>query len=248
MKIDANLKMPPLISEYLVMTLNNMGMMTTFIDDYSKRFIQYASKQDKPILEIGAAYGAISIAALKAGATVIANDIEPQHLQILYNQTPEDCRSRLTLLPGRFPGDINLPFSSLSGCYIARTLGFLKIPDMQRGLKILFDCLRPKGKILIISATVFTVALKNIIPIYEQRCRDNEEWPGYFTGLKDMVLDRYVAYTPDTLNFFDPTVLSRELKNAGFVVEDAHFFARTDFPPKYQLDGREACVAIARKP
>ncbi|MDP1602265.1 MAG: hypothetical protein Q8M03_03285 [Legionella sp.] len=248
MKIDPNLKMPPLLNKYLVMTLNNMGMMTTYLDEYTQEFIAFAKRQSKPVLEVGAAYGAATIAALEAGATVIANDIEPQHLQILYNQTPENCRSRLTLLPGKFPSVLNLPHSSLAGCYIARTLGFLAIPDIQYSLQLIYDTLMPKGKLFIITATVYTQTLKNIIPLYEERLLENSEWPGYFTNLKQLVEERYIPYTPDKLHFLDPTILTRELERVGFVVDKAEFFSRDDFPPQYQLDGREASIVIAHKP
>jgi SAM-dependent methyltransferase len=247
-KIDPNLKMPPLLNEYMVMTLNNTGMMTTYLDEYTLQFIAYASKQKKPVLEVGATYGAVSIAALEVGATVIANDIEPQHLQILYNQTPEHCRSRLTLLPGKFPHVLNLPNSSLAGCYIARTLGFIEIPDIQRGLKLIYDALVPKGKIFIVSATLYTEALKNVIPIYEKRLLENHEWPGYFTDLKSLVNERYIPYTPDKLHFLHPPILKRELERVGFVVETAALYAREDFPVYYQFDGREGGIVIAHKP
>lgn len=247
-KDNAEVAMPRFLTEHLVMTLNNMGMMTTYLDEYTQQFLYFVNKHKGRVLEVGAAYGAVSLAALKLGVDVIANDICPAHLHILFENTPEEFRSQLQLLPGSFPDEVQLPPNSLTACYIARTLGYMPIPDMQRGLRNVYEFLKPGGKLFIITATVYTQALKNLIPSYEQRVRNKEEWPGYFTGLKDRVTQKYAAYTPERVNFLDPDTLTRELQNADFIVEKADFFAREDFPPHYQLDGREACIAIARKP
>lgn len=60
-----DLKMPDPISEHLVMTLNKRGPVSSYLDDYAKQFIEFAVQQKSPILELGAAYGFVTIAALK---------------------------------------------------------------------------------------------------------------------------------------------------------------------------------------
>jgi SAM-dependent methyltransferase len=248
MNDTSRLSMPDPFSEYLVRTLNHMGVVSTYVDQYAEQFICYASQQQGPVLDIGAAYGTVSIAALKAGATVIANDIELQHLQILYNRTPEECRSRLTLLHGKFPNVLTTPHLNLSGCFISRTLGHLKRSELQDGFKLIFSSLKENAKFFIITGTPYTNTFKNIIPVYEQRILANEQWPGYFTSLKQFVEVQHAAYVPDTINFLDETVLRRELGQIGFIVEECHLFERKDLPPLFRLDGREALVTIARKP
>lgn len=248
-KIEANdLTMPAPTTKYLTKTLNNMGMVTSYIDKYSAQFIAYAGKQKSPVLELGAGYGPVTIAALNAGATVIANDLDPQHLQILYNQTPVKDRERLTLLPGKFPQILNLPDESISGCYIARMLGYLETYELQEGFKKLFACLKPNAKLFIVSASLYAPGLSMALPIYEQRLLANDEWPGHFTNMKSIVPEAYQPYVPDRLNFLDEKVLTRELNHAGFIAEESHFLSRMDYPSQLRLDGREGIVTIARKP
>lgn len=248
MNDSTHLKMPAPFTKYLVKTLNQRGVVSLFLDKYAKQFIDYASKQQGPVLEIGAAYGAVSIAALKAGATVIANDIESQHLQILYDETPEEYRSRLTLLPGKFPDILTATGLSLSGCFVSRTLGHLSRSELQRGFQSIFSCLQANSKFFIITGTPYTNTFKELIPIYEQRVLNKEEWPGYFTGLKKLVEEQFSPNIPDEINFLDETVLTRELSKVGFIIEECHLFERKDLPPSLSLDGREALVAVAKKP
>lgn len=229
-------------------TLNSKGVTSICIDSCAQQFIQYSAIQPGPVLEIGAAYGTVSLAALRAGATVIANDIEAEHLTILYNHTPEEIRSRLTLLPGPFPEVLQLPAESLRGFFASRTLGHLDFRSLRQGFEKLFFTLYPGSKLFIVSGTPYTKVFKNLIPIYEQRLLNNEQWPGFFPNLKRLVEKRYVDFIPDTLNFLDEKVLSRELNRAGFLVEENHLFARTDLPNDLRLDGREGLFTIARKP
>jgi hypothetical protein len=235
---------PKRISKYLIMTLNNKGPCTTYIDEYAKEFIHYAAQQPAPILELGAAYGFVTIEALKAGATVIANDLEPKHLEILYNKTPHECLNRLTLLPGEFPQDLNLGEHSIAGCYIAHMLGYLTPPNLQTGFEKLFKWLKNQAKLFIITSTPYKGISRKIIPLYEQRVLDNQEWPGYFTNLKQIVHEKM----PDALHFFDDKVLRRELERVGFIVDKIEYYARLDLPQRSLWDSREGIMAIARKP
>jgi len=247
---DKSPQMPKPVSEYLVMTLNGMGPSTTYIDQYARQFIEYAAKQTAPVLELGTAYGFLTHEALKAGATVIANDLEPKHLQILLEKTPKKYRNRLTLLPGEFPHAIDLSPCSIGGCYVARMLGYLEPIDLQQGLKKVFNWLHTDAKLFIVSATPysFRAIFKNIIPIYEKRIQDQEQWPGYISGLKKIVGGNYTEYGPDKHHFLDDVILTRELEGVGFIVEKTETYAREDLPVWALCDGRDAVAVIARKP
>jgi hypothetical protein len=250
MSEDQDPKMPDRVSEYIVMTLNGMGPSTSYIDQFARQFIEYAAQQSAPVLELGTAYGFLTSAALKAGATIIANDLESAHLQILWNRTPEEYRSRLTLLAGRFPHAIDLPTASIAGCYVARMLGYLDPIDLQEGLKKLFHWLQTEAKLFIVSATPysFRAIFKNIIPIYEKAVQTQKEWPGYISGLKKIVGGKYSNYLPDKHHFLDEVILSRELRRAGFMVEKTETYARKDLPDWALYDDRDAVAVIARKP
>ena len=97
--IHMNLDMPtPEVSGF-VRTLNNMGYMTSALDPYSLAFTTFAPAAPGPALDIGAAYGIATLAALAGGARVIANDIDARHLDILSSRAPQEFRSRLVLAP-----------------------------------------------------------------------------------------------------------------------------------------------------
>jgi hypothetical protein len=77
---------------------------------------------------------------------------------------------------------------------------------------------------------------------------ENLLWPGYFVGLHALVDSLYLKIIPDTMNFFDTTVLERELTRVGFDVLTCKMYPRRDLPQHLQYDGREGIVAIAQKP
>lgn len=249
MRMNTPVNMPPFISKYIVMTLNKRGPVSSYIDEYTQQFIDFAGRQTELVLELGAAYGFISIEAIKQGATVIANDIELQHLRILYHNTPKALRDRLRLLPGAFPQAINLPEDSLGACYVSRMLGYLNPSELQEGFEKIYNCLQQGGRLYILATTPYKALFKDMIPIYEQRIHENNKWPGYFTHLKQFIPEKYHPYIhQNNLHLFDDKILSRELKRVGFIVEKAELYARKDLPRKALLDGREGVVAIARKP
>lgn len=229
-------------------TLNQMGYTSSYLNDYALQFIDYASHQKQPVLEIGSAFGAVSLAALKAGAKVIANDIEPAHLKIIYERAPSELRSNLILLPGPFPDVLNLPEGSLGGCFASRVLGHLSFEKLREGFEQLFTCFSTNAKLFIITGSVYTRMFRSLIPVYEKRIMKNEEWPGYFTGLKKLVKEKYRDTIPDSLNFLSEGVLRRELERVGFIVDQVNFFQRLDLPEGFRWDGREGQVVIAHKP
>ena len=101
--------------EGLVPTLNNTGWMTVALDEISTDFARYAGTLNDEVLDIGCAYGIATLAALEAGARVLACDIEPRHLEILGERVPEPLRGTLrcqtAVLPDVDfePGSINWP-------------------------------------------------------------------------------------------------------------------------------------------
>jgi Methyltransferase domain len=245
-KTDA--KMPTPASKHIVKTLNKRGPVTTYIDEYTRKFIIDARHIKTPILELGAAYGIVTHKLLKTGATVIANDIDPQHLQILYNQTLKKYRTNLSLLEGTVPNILDLANDSIGACYVARMLGYLTPSKLQLTFEKIYSCLKPNAKFTILATTPYHGFFKKIVPIYEKRLQNHRKWPGYFTQLKSYFDPEYTTFIHDKLHFFDIPVLTRELAKVGFYVEFASTYARTDMPCHLQLDGREGIVVIARKP
>ena len=78
------LKMPEAEESGFIPTLNQMGFMTSSLDQFSKEFVDYAGKFPlENSMEIGAAYGVSTVEALKKGAQIIANDLEEKQACLL---------------------------------------------------------------------------------------------------------------------------------------------------------------------
>jgi hypothetical protein len=240
-------KMPEAEPNGFIRTLNNMGYMTSTIDQFTRHFIEYAPVSPGPVLDIGAAYGIASIAALSNGATVIANDIDNAHLEILKSRTPEDLQSRLSLKPGAFPDQLQMADDSLGAVLVCRVMHFFDGETIERSAALLFKWLKSGGKAFIVSETPYLKNFQNFIPIYEKRRDSGEKWPGFINDVMAIAPERG-AFLPSKMHLLDPAVLSRTFKNAGFLIEDARMIARKDFPEDLQLDGRESVGIIARKP
>lgn len=236
--------------EDFIVTRNQMGFMTVAPDPFSQALIDFAPYAPGPMLEIGAAYGVAAIRALEKGVQVIANDLAPEHLEILRQKTPEHLRSNLTLKPGRFPTEIDFPDASL-GCVLScRVIHFLDGDEIRAALSMLYRWLKPGGKICIVVETPYVKPFQPIIPQYEARVRNNEEWPGCFDNIHEIYAvhaPELVNRVPNLLHYLNETVLSRELSRAGFVVERCHTLNRIDFPVWLRLDGRESVGIIGRK-
>lgn len=228
-------------------TLNRMGGMSPTLDDVSAAFVAFAPQAPGVALDVGAAYGIATLAALAAGATVIANDMEPRHLQILADRTPEVDRERLTLAPGSFPDDLALAPGSLGAVLLARMLHFLDGASIERGLAGLYEALAPGGKVFGVAVTPYLRKLVPFQPTYAARVVAGERWPGQIDDVGAFDPEG-AAGLPTRMNFLDPAVISRALVEAGFVVEQADFFSRAEFVADMKLDGREMVGFIARKP
>ena len=81
----------------LVPTMNDKGFMFEVLDEYADEFIRLSGASSDEALEVGCAYGVATIAALKAGATITACDMDQRHLDVLLSRAPEELHERLTL-------------------------------------------------------------------------------------------------------------------------------------------------------
>lgn len=238
----------PRSKEGFVKTLNKTGFMTTRLDPFSRKFVEFAGKAPGPSLEIGSAYGVATLPILKKGLPIIANDLSAHHLRILKNRVPKKFQKNLTLLPGRFPDNIKLPKNSIGSILACRILHFLEGPILRRGLKKMFSWLKLGGKIFIIGETAYLGTLLKFIPVYEKRRRQGLIWPGHAKNVFFDLPPLFTKNLPPFFHAFDIPMLERELKRAGFDVEKAHTFSRPYYPKIVRLDGRESVGIIGKKP
>lgn len=227
-------------------TFNNMGFAATTIDPYCQRFVDFAAEAPGPLLEVGAAFGLSTIAALSAGAEVIANDLDARHLRILSEHVPDSFHSRLTILHAAAP-DLPLNDNTLAGILISRVLHFFDGFRIRQMLYNAYRWLMPGGRLFLVAETPYQRTVESFISTYEKRKAENRYWPGLIHDINSYASNTSGAI-PSMVHFLDDQILQRELNRAGFLVKQSELFARTDFPEQYRLDGRESVGLVAIKP
>jgi SAM-dependent methyltransferase len=228
-------------------TTNRMGWSGDAVNEVSQQFIQYAGTCAQPVLDIGAAYGVATIPALAAGATVIANDLSPEHLAELRRRTPAEFLPRLTTMPGRFPGDFDFPKESLAAVHASQVLHFLTPEEVTKGLRDAIHWLRPGGRLFLLAATPHQATHAGFAAEFAQRKARGDLWPGMIENLRAYNTHWSADLNPPWLHVFDDEVLSAAVRRAGFVIEWARMFSRTGLPDFCRLDGRENLGLIAKK-
>jgi SAM-dependent methyltransferase len=237
-----------------IKTLNMQGYMTTQLDDFSKKFIQLCNerKQERlKVLEIGAAYGVVSLAAIQTGAYVFANDLSPEHLQIIHSQAEnlanKNQADKLITLPGRFPEELEFEDNFFDAVLICRVLHFFTGEQIKLALGAIKKWLKPGGKIFIVVETPFLSNWKTFTPVFLERKTNGAEFPGELYNPKDFEKNRSNAI-PNFIHFMDDDVLKKLLSSVGFEVADVAFINRAgQFPEDIILDGRESVGAIGIK-
>lgn len=236
----------PASKDGLTATLNRMGYMIDTLDPFREAFVDFSGSAEFPVLEIGAAYGVASLAALANGAYVVANDLDPRHLEILKQTAPKNALCRLELVPGRFPEELHFKENFFSAILISHVLHFLPGELIARSVTLLYKWLRPGGKVFILAATPYTGMFQDFIPTYEERKKAGWEWPG---EIGDTSV--YTSRSIDLPKFVHPLeidILEGQLLKNGFMIEETGIFTTPNLPADIRLDGRETIGIIALKP
>lgn len=236
-------------------TNNGHGIMHK-MNPISKAFVEYAIACNGTVLDIGSAYGVATIPILKSSTStkVIACDISRKHLDELSKQVSElddkdrkNISSRLILIESKFP-DFELEENSLDAVLASHVLPFLSGNEIEHGIAKLTKFLKPNGLLYITSYSIYNRVMKNYIPIYEQRKKQGDKWPG---ELEDASLywdkdNPLTAILPKKLNHLEPCLVESVLKVNNFQIKYLDFLSLTDeTPDEIKLDGREAMGVIA---
>ena len=228
-------------------TLNGTGYMISSLDEISQAFVEHAAKDISiPVLDIGAAFGVATHAALETGASVVANDIEPRHLEILEERTPDELRSKLTIAPGAFPNDLDFPPFSFSGILLSRVMHFFSGDEMDQSILSLFNWLIPGGKVFVVVEASLFLNKPPLRECYESQLAAGARWPGFVGNVKEL-LPKRASFVPDKLHYLSPEILSRAFMEGGFTVETAHQFRRDEMQGASENEPRESVGLIATK-
>ncbi|MDF1646615.1 MAG: class I SAM-dependent methyltransferase [Legionellaceae bacterium] len=243
-------------SALFVPTMNHQGFMTTrAIDAFSKAFINAAKQsalEGGQVLEIGAAYGVTSLEALRHGATVFCNDLEPAHLAIVKKDHLQFGKGHLIAIPGAFPDEFIFKPQSFDAIFISRVLHFFSGEEVIKALQTARTWLKPQGRLFLVNETPFLSNWHAFLGEYERRKKSGERWPGLINDPSEYEKGTtYLASLPDKIHFFDKETLERALLEAGFKKEGFHveYMNRAgQFPPAILMPEKQqesvGCSAI----
>ena len=230
-----------------VVTFNRLGRTSNILNEINEQFVALAGSATLPVLDIGCATGVVALAALEAGARVIANDVSAGHLAALAAAVPPPWEPRLTLDRRRFPDQLDFAAGSLAHVHASNLLNFLTGDEIDRGFDRIAGWLADGGMFLSMSGTPYARNVAPFIPDYEARRATGERWPGYCTAIHTLSDDPTLRELPPALHLLDPEVLARSATAAGLTVIEARFFHRRATPSYIAWDGRENVILIARK-
>jgi SAM-dependent methyltransferase len=213
----------PECKDNLIPTLNQMGYMLSKPEAFNQAFIDFASQADGSLLDIGAAYGIATLAALEKGAYVIANDLDARHLAILKSKVSPKYLHRLELKLGRVPDEIDFPKNNLAGVLASRALNFLKPEQLEESIRKIFNWLKPGGRLFILGATPAMQTFKSFYPTYIKRKSEGHQWPGFIADLHNWVIKEEALNLPKHIILFDEELLTNLLENAGFIINEVGY-------------------------
>jgi SAM-dependent methyltransferase len=229
-------------------TRNGMGWTSERLNRVNQAFVDYCAQggcpADAPGLDVGAGFGAATVAALAAGGWVIANDIAAEHLAEVARRA-EAYSGRLTLRHGALADDLHFDAGSLGAIHCASVLHFLTGRKLERAFRQFALWLRPGGRLFIHAATPFQAPFARFVPEFERRLGAGEVWPGWVANTREYSEHRLLVQMPTSLHLLDPTVLRRLAGSHGFAVEDVFLYRRGDLPPSLHYDGRESVGLLA---
>lgn len=228
-----------------------MGWASEQLSPVSGMFVEFCRSglraEDDAALDIGAGYGAVTLAALRTGAWVIANDLADEHLNEIVSQAPDGDRPRLTIKAGRFPRGLHFESGSLGAVHASNVFHFLTGRQFEEGLRAIARWLRPGGRLFAQAASPYQAAFAAFIPEFERRLAASEKWPGWVAKVSEYSSHRQRSQMPRAIHLLDDRTLRRAAAAAGLAVERAWLYQREDLPATLRLDGREAVGLVARK-
>lgn len=223
-----------------------MGWAARELGEVSRAFVEFARHCDRPVLDIGTGFGLAAEEAWRAGAAVIANDLDGEHLEELLERCGES--PRLMLRGGEFPRDLHFEESSLGAVHAAAVFHFLNGRKLEHGFRAIGRWLAPGGRLFVEAATPFQSPFAGFLKEYEARRARGARWPGWVVKIAAFSRHRHLGLMPPSLHLLDEEVLARLYREeAHLEVERVWLHRRRDLSVTLEYDGRETVGLIARK-
>lgn len=241
--------------EEFIPTKNKRGVMHP-LSSISQEFILFSAKVKKPVADIGCAFGNTVVAAIKEGAkTVIAGDMEPQHLEAVRVQLSENEQANLVTKLGVFPSGFDFQRNSLSAIHASHLFEYLTGDEVEQAISTCYDWLESGGKFFLLTYTIYIFELvnKKFELEFKRRCEQGIKWPGYLVDIGEFssLPEKRESIVPKTLHFYELSSLVNALKTAGFIIELANYLdgkSNGAYPETLHESGRECLGIIAIKP
>jgi SAM-dependent methyltransferase len=233
-------------SENTFLTLNNQGYMLSDLHAISEAFLNFADQASGPVLDIGAAYGFVVLQALKTKAYIIANDIEPQHLEAIKGNVPEKEFGRISFVPGRIPGEVEFEENSLGAVLASGVLHYLPPLDFVLAIQDIARWLKPEGRFFFATPSPYTNLYKKFSLIFKKNKETGKEWPGYIDDTSK-VLPRFFNTSPQSIHLMDDDLVKSILEKNGLEIEQIKFF-NIPLPTTQFKEETNILGVIARKP
>lgn len=232
------------------LTVNGFGFETAKFtsDNWLRRELNDFFAPGQKVLDIGSGFGAISTAAIAAGATVISNDLAHEHLLYTRKQVSELDRSRLFLSTAKFP-DQELEEGSLNVIIAHRMLHFLSGSEIEAGITKCHSWLRPGGMLAIVALSAEHSSYREqFYPEFVQKKAAGIAWPGEGLDVKKHMPTQ--AYSlPVFMHVFEFNHLAEKIEAAGFSILSKGYVSHAQFGLATDgRDGREQVGVIAQKP
>ena len=224
-------------------TLNKTGFVSSYIDEFTKDFIDHTKEGNNIILELGAGYGNVSSRAVEFNNKVICNDASELQLREL-SESLRDCKN-FTSLAAFFPDEVDFAPDAFDVIYSSRMVHLLDPDKLILGIEKIHKWLKRGSKAFIIVDTPYLNFIKSFIPIYEER-KYTEDFPGFIENLSDY-LDKEYDNLPKSVNFLDVHILEKLFSNSKWKIEKLAYIKRPDFPDYLRMDGRESAGIIVTK-
>src|SRR6185436_19400623 len=113
---------------------------------------------------------------------------------------------------------MDFKFARFSAVHASRVLHLLAPDDLQHTLRKFFRWLYPNGKLFVSVFNPLGPFWRSLRADYSRRMMLGEPWPGYIESLSAAMPECSGATT--AMHLLDESVLTRELKAAGFLMEE----------------------------
>ncbi|XP_055354005.1 uncharacterized protein LOC129599722 [Paramacrobiotus metropolitanus] len=186
-------------------TLNQMGWSVEIVDPYTGIFLKRMHGARQPVADLGCGFGIVTEHLLADGATVIANDIAPAHLEEVKRRIPDEQRANLTLV-ARDATQLDFPADSLVGIMAGRWVHFLTSPAFREFFQKAYTWLASGGTLCVTVHAMKAWCAPDVCREYEKNRESGMEWPGWSAnwledagflvekaGLYDLMIPSYPA-------------------------------------------------------